>query len=186
MTAKKIGVERLAQVRDVFLFCCYTELSYADVKKLQRHEVAKGVDGELWIVYLPSEKDRHGKPYTAIAGSGRHTRTLHRPSRMREPGPAPAGTDQPEDEQLRERDRRHLRHQQNADLPHCKAYLRHHGYPFQRRSHRERIQDAGAYQHQDHPALCQDTGRQGRPGHGRAPAEIRNIIGLRIYCGHTL
>lgn len=49
MAKKKIGIERLAQVRDVFLFCCYTGLSYADVKKLQRHEVAKGVDGELWI-----------------------------------------------------------------------------------------------------------------------------------------
>lgn len=49
MTAKKIDIDRIAQVRDVFVFCCYTGLSYADVKKLQRHEVAKGVDGDLWI-----------------------------------------------------------------------------------------------------------------------------------------
>ncbi|MBD1421021.1 site-specific integrase [Sphingobacterium chuzhouense] len=49
MSNKKISIERLAQVMDVFLFCCYTGLSYADVKKLQRHEVAKGIDGDLWI-----------------------------------------------------------------------------------------------------------------------------------------
>lgn len=49
MTNKKLGIERLELVRDIFLFCCYTGLSYADVSKLQRYEVAKGVDGNLWI-----------------------------------------------------------------------------------------------------------------------------------------
>ncbi|SJN21050.1 site-specific integrase [Sphingobacterium sp. JB170] len=49
MTAKKIDIDRIAQVRDVFVFCCYTGLSYADVQKLQKHEVAKGMDGDLWI-----------------------------------------------------------------------------------------------------------------------------------------
>jgi hypothetical protein len=49
LTCKVFHIERLAQVRDVFAFCCYTGLSYADVKKLQRHEVAKGIDGGQWI-----------------------------------------------------------------------------------------------------------------------------------------
>jgi site-specific recombinase XerD len=31
------------------VFCCYTGLCYADVQKLQRHQIAKGVDGEQWI-----------------------------------------------------------------------------------------------------------------------------------------
>lgn len=39
----------MAQVKDIFLFCCYTGLAYADVKKLKREEIGLGVDGEVWI-----------------------------------------------------------------------------------------------------------------------------------------
>lgn len=46
---KNFQVERIAQVRDIFLFSCYTGLAYADVKKLQKNEIATGIDGELWI-----------------------------------------------------------------------------------------------------------------------------------------
>jgi site-specific recombinase XerD len=49
ITAKKLAVERLRQVRDIFAFCCYTGLSYADVKKLKRNEISIGIDGEKWI-----------------------------------------------------------------------------------------------------------------------------------------
>ena len=49
IVVKSITIERLRQVRDVFVFCCYTGLCYADVQKLQRHQIAKGVDGEQWI-----------------------------------------------------------------------------------------------------------------------------------------
>ncbi|HEX7365677.1 MAG TPA: site-specific integrase [Pelobium sp.] len=46
---KEFSIERISQVRDIFVFSCYTGLAYADVKKLQRNEIVKGVDGELWI-----------------------------------------------------------------------------------------------------------------------------------------
>jgi site-specific recombinase XerD len=46
---RKLSVERLAQVRDIFVFCCYTGLSYADVQKLKRSEIGIGVDGEKWV-----------------------------------------------------------------------------------------------------------------------------------------
>ncbi|MDB5133634.1 MAG: Site-specific recombinase XerD [Mucilaginibacter sp.] len=46
---KQLTIERLVQVRDIFVFCCYTGLSYADVKKLKRNEIGVGVDGEQWI-----------------------------------------------------------------------------------------------------------------------------------------
>lgn len=36
-------------MRDVFVFCCYTGLSYADVKKLRRNEIGIGMDGDKWI-----------------------------------------------------------------------------------------------------------------------------------------
>jgi site-specific recombinase XerD len=46
---KKFVSERLVQVRDIFLFCCYTGLAYADVQKLRRQEIMTGIDGEKWI-----------------------------------------------------------------------------------------------------------------------------------------
>lgn len=39
VTNKKMATERLEQVKDVFLFCCYTELSYIDVKQLKNSNI---------------------------------------------------------------------------------------------------------------------------------------------------
>lgn len=46
---KSFLIPRLAQVRDIFVFCCYTGLAYADVEKLTREEITTGIDGEKWI-----------------------------------------------------------------------------------------------------------------------------------------
>ena len=46
---KPIAIERLDNVRDVFVFCCYTGLSYVDVEKLTKHQIVKGLDGADWI-----------------------------------------------------------------------------------------------------------------------------------------
>lgn len=49
ISSKEIKIERLRQVRDVFLFCCFTGLAYVDIRKLNASEVSVGVDNELWI-----------------------------------------------------------------------------------------------------------------------------------------
>ncbi len=49
MADRQFATKRLTQVRDVFLFCCFTGLAYADVKKLKKSQIKKGVDGEQWI-----------------------------------------------------------------------------------------------------------------------------------------
>jgi len=49
LSDKVFACERLSQVRDIFLFCCFTGLAYADIKKLKRSEIAIGIDGEKWI-----------------------------------------------------------------------------------------------------------------------------------------
>ncbi|WP_316814784.1 site-specific integrase [Pedobacter nyackensis] len=46
---KQFSTERLLQVRDVFLFCCFTGLAYADVQKLKLSDITKGIDGNRWI-----------------------------------------------------------------------------------------------------------------------------------------
>ena len=46
---KKSFLPRLDLVRDIFVFCCYTGLAYADVKQLQQEDIIIGVDGYRWI-----------------------------------------------------------------------------------------------------------------------------------------
>lgn len=47
--SKEFEMERLEHVRDIFLFCCYTGLAYADVRKLTPDNISRGLDGEEWI-----------------------------------------------------------------------------------------------------------------------------------------
>jgi len=48
--AKEIANPRIEQVRDVFLFCCYTGLSFIDVQKLSPSHIRTGADGHKWII----------------------------------------------------------------------------------------------------------------------------------------
>lgn len=43
------SVPRLAVVKDIFIFQCYTGLAYIDVYNLKKADIRMGVDGELWI-----------------------------------------------------------------------------------------------------------------------------------------
>ena len=47
---KAIHINRLDQVRDIFLFSCYTGLSYIDIFFLTRSDISIGIDGEQWIL----------------------------------------------------------------------------------------------------------------------------------------
>ena len=47
---KKIDIERLIIVRDVFVFACYTGLSYSDIAKLGHRHLHRGDDGDDWII----------------------------------------------------------------------------------------------------------------------------------------
>ena len=54
---KNIAIERLRLVRDLFLFSCYTGLSYRDVEKLTPADIATGIDGEKWIFTTRTKTD---------------------------------------------------------------------------------------------------------------------------------
>ena len=46
VSLKDIGLQR---VRDVFVFACYTGLSYVDAKQLKPEHIVLGMDGDDWI-----------------------------------------------------------------------------------------------------------------------------------------
>ncbi|HWA33522.1 MAG TPA: site-specific integrase [Cyclobacteriaceae bacterium] len=46
---KQLPFARVDQVRDIFLFSCYTGLAYVDVKNLSRSDIAIGIDSNSWI-----------------------------------------------------------------------------------------------------------------------------------------
>ncbi|MEH6513007.1 MAG: site-specific integrase [Maribacter arcticus] len=48
---KNFTIPRLQLVRDLFVFSCYTSLSYIDAINLRAENIRIGIDGELWIFY---------------------------------------------------------------------------------------------------------------------------------------
>jgi len=49
IAAKKFKIRRLSTVRDLFVFSCFTGLSYADTVKLELDDIVTGEDGEHWL-----------------------------------------------------------------------------------------------------------------------------------------
>lgn len=47
---KKISTPRLEQVKDIFIFSCYTGLAYVDVYNLRKSNIEIGIDGNKWII----------------------------------------------------------------------------------------------------------------------------------------
>src|SRR5690606_22473973 len=58
---KKFDSERLSEVRDIFVFQCYTGLAYIDVKQFKKEELKIGIDGKQWII---SERQKTGSSTT--------------------------------------------------------------------------------------------------------------------------
>ena len=46
---KEFDIERLNQIRDIFIFSCYTGLAYIDIYNLTADNISIGIDGEKWI-----------------------------------------------------------------------------------------------------------------------------------------
>lgn len=52
---KVFTIQRLQLIKDLFVFSCYTGLSYGDVMNLTTDNICKGIDGKQWI-YSQREK----------------------------------------------------------------------------------------------------------------------------------
>lgn len=49
LSNKEFEIERIAQVRDIFLFSCYTGLAYIDTRNLKYENIGIGIEGNKWI-----------------------------------------------------------------------------------------------------------------------------------------
>ncbi|SDL83825.1 Site-specific recombinase XerD [Salinimicrobium catena] len=46
---KELGNKRLEEVRDCFVFCCYTGLAFKEMTNLRKNHIVQGEDGRNWI-----------------------------------------------------------------------------------------------------------------------------------------
>ena len=46
---KEIDIPRLAQTRDLFIFCCFTGLAFSDIKQLAPEHIVTDMQGHRWI-----------------------------------------------------------------------------------------------------------------------------------------
>lgn len=49
LRTKDFKNERISQVRDIFLFSCFTGLAYIDTQQLTTENINIGLDGNKWI-----------------------------------------------------------------------------------------------------------------------------------------
>lgn len=49
MESKVFEISRIDMIRDLFAFCYYTGLAYADVINLTHDRIVEASDGEVWI-----------------------------------------------------------------------------------------------------------------------------------------
>lgn len=49
MLNKEITITRLAQIRDIFCFCCLTGLAFMDVQQLKPEHLVADIHGKIWI-----------------------------------------------------------------------------------------------------------------------------------------
>jgi len=57
MSEKDFEMDRLNQVRDIFIFACFTGLAYIDVQKLTHDDILLGIDGSKWIKIRRTKTD---------------------------------------------------------------------------------------------------------------------------------
>lgn len=42
-------IQRVQQIKDLFVFCCYTGLGFKEMSNLKKTDIVEGFDGELWL-----------------------------------------------------------------------------------------------------------------------------------------
>ena len=65
---KKLHIPRLIEVRDVFIFQCYTGFAYTDLYNFKRNDVTIGIDGKRWLTaYRQKTGTKENVPLLSVA-----------------------------------------------------------------------------------------------------------------------
>lgn len=54
---KKFHTQRLVEIRDIFIFCCFTGLSFADVQSLRKSDIKPAFDDNEWVLIRRTKTD---------------------------------------------------------------------------------------------------------------------------------
>ena len=54
-------VKRIQQIKDMFVFCCYTGLAFKEMDNLKKRDIIVDFDGQLWIKVKRSKTERSYK-----------------------------------------------------------------------------------------------------------------------------
>ncbi len=54
-------IKRIQQIKDMFVFCCYTGLGFTEMKQLKKDDIAIEFDGELWLNVRRAKTNRSYK-----------------------------------------------------------------------------------------------------------------------------
>jgi len=55
------SIKRIQQIKDMFVFCCYTGLAFKEIDSLKRQDIIVDFDGQLWIRIKRSKTERSYK-----------------------------------------------------------------------------------------------------------------------------
>lgn len=110
---KEIDIPRLAQTRDLFIFCCFTGLAFSDIKQLAPEHIVTDMQGHRWI-RKPRQKTGNMCNIPLLEIPARILQRYRTDPECVAHNRAAARVEQPEDERLPEGAGRHLRHPQAA------------------------------------------------------------------------
>lgn len=110
---KEITITRLAQVRDIFCFCCLTGLAFMDVQQLKPEHLVADIHGKIWI-RKARQKTKNMCNIPLLDEAQKDYRPLQGPPLLPNARRVAPRMQQPEDELLPEGAGRHLRHPQES------------------------------------------------------------------------
>ena len=155
LVEKEIDGNRLNVVRDMFVFCCYTGLSYIDVQKLNQDNIARHIDGGLWIqAERTKTKSKLGIPLLPTAEAILKKYKDH-PKVINGKFVLPV-LEQPEIQRISKRNCQPLPYKKESDHPFGSTYVCDYCNAIQWRTYRNRWQNVGTQKSAYYTALCKD------------------------------
>ena len=159
---KKLSISRLNQIWDLFVFSCYTGLSYIDVYNLTPQNISLGIDNNHWLSTSRKKTEQPvkipllPKAWEIIEKYKAHPKVLSTGKLL------PVYSNQRLNSYMKEiADLCGIK--KNLTFHICQAHLCHNHNPYQWGPDGNRFKAFGTFEYQDNPDLCQsDRTKVGR------------------------